>query len=262
MWEKYIIMSAITTYVNKLTSLTKSIGIEAVSQLYPNDFEVYMIAMELVDSDDNTIDYLTFPVMPDSISKVEPSRTNIKKSLSGVTVLTNPSFIPKEITIKGSFGRNFKIILGEKPNLSALSTSAGKYDLYSILDQKVVPQFSMSKFNAGVKTGYGLIKILKAMIDKSIGLDNKGKPLRLYFYNMALGESYLVAIPPSGVQFSQDVNKNMIWNYSVTMSIISPLEAVSSKGNKSLADKLIPSAISVGVNEVASSVSSVLTNLI
>lgn len=51
------------------------------------------------------------------------------------------------------------------------------------------------------------MKILQAMASKSVGLDDKGKPLRLYFYNMALGESYLVAIPPSGVQFSQDLSK-------------------------------------------------------
>ena len=249
--------SAIISYLEKLQSMTKDIGIEAVSQLYPNDFEVYMVALELVDSEDNTIDYLTFPIMPESISKVEPTRTNIKKSMSGVTVLTNPSFTPQEITIKGNFGRNFKIILGDNSSNSEFSTNAGKYDLYSILDQKVVSLMSLGEFNVGVKTGYGLIKILKAMISKSIGVDKKGLPFKLYFYNMALGESYLVAIPPSGAQFSQDISKNMIWEYNITMTVLAPLEAVSSK-KKIVMDKLLPSLISSGVSEIASSVSDVI----
>ncbi len=74
----------------------------------------------------------------------------------------------------------------------------------------------------------------------------------LYFYNMALGESYLVSIPPSGAQFSQDLSKNMMWNYNITMIAMAPLEAVSNKNDKSLLDKLLPSMIQTGVNEVAS----------
>ena len=94
------------------------------------------------------------------------------------------------------------------------------------------------------------------MCDKSVGLDDNGKPLRLYFYNMALGESYLVAIPPSGVQYSQDVSKNMIWNYNLTMMALAPLEAVQSRANRSseLVDNLLPSLVQMGVSELASGV--------
>ena len=102
------------------------------------------------------------------------------------------------------------------------------------------------------------MKILQAMISKSVGLDESGRPLRLYFYNMALGESYLVSIPPSGVQFSQDLSKNMVWNYNMTMIALAPLEAVSNKNDKSLLDKLLPSMIQTGVNEVASVVTDAL----
>ena len=98
--------------------------------------------------------------------------------------------------------------------------------------------------------------MLQAIVSKSVGLDDYGKPYRLYFYNMALGESYLVFIPPSGIQFSQDVTKNMIWNYSLTMTILAPLESVSNKHGKW--DSLLESAIQTGVNEVASAVSDAL----
>lgn len=244
----------ITDRLKSMMSMTRSIGIEAISTLYPNDFEVYMVALELTDSQDNMIDYLVFPILPDSITKVEPTRTNIKKSLSGVTVLTNQSFTPQEINIKGSFGRNFKILRGKQSG-SAFSVNAGKYDLFSI-KSKLALNLNFGDFDLGIKTGYGVIKILKAMAEKSVGLGPDGKPMRLYFYNMALGESYLVAIPPSGVQYSQDISKNMIWNYNLTMMTLAPLEAVQSRANRksSLTDTLLPSLVQTGVSELAGGV--------
>lgn len=249
-------MSALDTVMN----MAKSIGGQALASLYPNDFEWYMVALELADSNDNTIDYLTFPIMPDSISKTEPTRTNIKKSMAGVTVLSTPSYSPQEINIKGSFGRQFKILINPKPSVSidasSKSVNAGKYHLTK--KSGSISGLAFSNFNMNVKTGYGVMKILQAMISKSVGLDESGKPLRLYFYNMALGESYLVSIPPSGVQFSQDLSKNMVWNYNMTMIALAPLEAVSNKNDKSLLDKLLPSMIQTGVNEVASVVTDAL----
>jgi hypothetical protein len=250
-------MSELDTVMN----MAKSIGGQALASLYPNDFEWYMVALELADSDDNTIDYLTFPIMPDSISKTEPTRTNIKKSMAGVTVLSTPSYSPQEINIKGSFGRQFKILINPKSdvNSSSKSVSAGKYSLFDITKKSgLISGLAFSNFNLNVKTGYGVMKILQAMASKSVGLDDKGKPLRLYFYNMALGESYLVAIPPSGVQFSQDLSKNMIWNYNLTLIALAPLEAVSDKNDKLLLDKLLPSMIQTGVSEVASVVTDAL----
>lgn len=252
-------MSALDTVMN----MAKSIGGQALASLYPNDFEWYMVALELADSNDNTIDYLTFPIMPDSISKTEPTRTNIKKAMAGVTVLSTPSYSPQEINIKGSFGRQFKILINPKPSVSidasSKSVSAGKYHLFDITKKSgSISGLAFSNFNLNVKTGYGVMKILQAMISKSVGLDEKsGRPLRLYFYNMALGESYLVSIPPSGVQFSQDLSKNMVWNYNMTMIALAPLEAVSNKNDKSF-DKLLPSVIQTGVNEVASVVTDAL----
>lgn len=242
--------------LRKVWDLQKRIGAKAAAALYPNDFEWYMVALELTDSQDNLIDYLTFPIMPDSITKTEPTRTNVKKSLSGITVLTNPSFTPQEINMKGSFGRNFKILLNTSTPIkgAAFSTTNGKYDLFQI-KKKASTTLSLKKpgFDVGVKTGYGVMKILKAMANKSVGLGEDGKPLRLYFYNMALGESYLVVIPPSGVQFTQDVGKNMIWNYNLTMIAIAPLEAVANKKNLDsyLINGLASSTIQTGVNELA-----------
>lgn len=245
--------------VGNVLNIAKNVGAQALSSLYPNDFEWYMVALELVDSNDKTIDYLTFPIMPDSISKTEPTRTAVKKSLSGVTVLTSPTFTPQEITLKGSFGRQFKILTEPKtssdPTVANKGVGSGKYSLTDISSgTKTISGLAFGNFNTTVKTGYGAIKILQAMISKSVGLDESGKPLRLYFYNLALGESYLVVVPPSGAQYYQDISKNMIWNYSITLMAIAPLSAVSNESNKTLKSRFVVSMVQAGVQEVASRV--------
>lgn len=241
--------------VNQIINQVASIGRGALATLYPNDFDYYMVALELTDSNNNTIDYLTFPVMPDSIQKTEPTRTNIKKTLSGITVLSNPSFTPQEINLKGSFGRNFKILLNTKTPVQgvAFSTNAGKYDLYSISGAKTSLSLTIGgiPFNVGIKNGYGVMKILKAMASKSVGLDKNGRPMKLIFYNMALGENYLVVIPPSGVIFTQDLSKNMIWNYNLTMIAVAPLEATLEERKTNSKMSLISSAVSAAVNFTA-----------
>ena len=238
---------ALSSVLNKMKGIEKTIGTQALSAMFPNDFELYMCALELTDSEDHVIDYLAFPVMPDSITKTEPTRTNVKKSLSGITVLTSPSFTPQEINIKGSFGRNFKILLNVANPVqgAAFSTTAGKYDLFSISGKSTT--LSFSEFDVGVKTGYGVLKILKAIASKSVGL---------YFYNMALGESFLVVIPPSGVQYTQDLARNMIWNYNLTMIALAPMEAVSRRisAQTSSLNTLVSSAVQTGVNELATKV--------
>lgn len=241
-------------YANKATALVEQIGVQTLANIYPYDFEWYMCALELTDSRDNTIDYLAFPIQPDSIQKTEVTRTNIKKSMAGVTVLSSDAYTPQDITIRGSFGRQFKIMLNVKDGMNRpgqYSTMAGIYSLYQLKSRSL----SFGSFNLSVKTGYGFSKILQAIVSKSVGLDEEGKPFKLYFYNMALGESYLVAIPPSGAQFSQDLSKNMVWSYSITMKTIAPLEAATAEQDaKSLKNALLTTAISAGISMAAQAI--------
>ena len=246
-------------YANQAISLATQLGLQTLSSIFPYDFEWYMVALELTDSEDNTIDYLAFPIQPDSITKSEPTRTNIKKSMSGVTVLSSDAFVPQDITIRGSFGRQFKLLLNIK-TISAgtekYGTVAGVYSLHQTRGLSTAINFG--SFNLSVKNGYGLTKILQAIVNKSTGLDDKGKPFKLYFYNMALGESYLVAIPPSGAQFTQDLSKNMVWSYSLTMKTLAPLDAVKKSDPKSLGNALATAAITVGVSMLAKGVEDVM----
>ena len=242
-------------YANQAISLAQQIGMQTLASVFPYDFEWYMCALELTDSQDRTIDYLAFPIQPDAIQKSEPTRNNIKKSMAGVTVLSNDAYVPQDITIRGSFGRQFKLLLNFKQivgNSAQYSTVNGVYALYQVAGK--APTIHFSNFNASAKNGYGVIKILQAIVNKSVGLDDEGKPFKLYFYNMALGESYLVAIPPSGAQFSQDVSKNMVWSYSITMKTLAPLDAVKTEEKGSLGKALATAAITAGVAMLAKGV--------
>lgn len=215
-----------TTAANRALSLASEVGMKTLASMYPNDFDYYLCALELVTSNDKTIDYLAFPINPDSISKTMPNRNTVKRSMGAVTVLSNPVFTPQEITISGSFGRGFKVLTTKSPDpeVADMSTSSGKYSLYSINNDVALGSIHRASFDIGSKTGYGVIKILEAIIDKSVALDKQGKPCKLYFYNMALGESYLVTVSPGGLQLHQDLSKNMIWNYTLTLQIVSPLD--------------------------------------
>jgi hypothetical protein len=235
------------------TELHNSLGRSALHHLYPKDFEYYMIALELVNGSGSTIDYLAFPVLPASISKVENRRVNIKKAYKSTLVINSSTFVPQDITIRGNFGRSFKILVGNSVVLNglAVSTRSGVYDLSQTVTGITTPS---RVFSRSIKTGYGVTKILQSIINKSSGSDNNG-PYRLYLYNYALGESYLVVPPSRALSLEQnEASNNMIWGYSLTLTIVSPLELVRSATSPNSLLKLATSnAIQNGVNMAAKS---------
>ncbi len=246
----------------RYNNLINTVGRSALSSLYPFDIEVYLMALELTDGAGDTIDYLAFPIMPDQISKTVPMRTTIKKTSSGTTVFTSNSYVPQEIQIKGSFGRSFKILLSPKePSQSAVafSTNRGVYDLTQANTRTSNVVFRPPFFNVGVKTGYGAIRILQAIVNKSNGVDDRGQPFRLYFYNLALGESYLVTVPPAGLSLQQTLDTNMIWNYTLNLTTLAPLNALANETTaSSLTRVLATNVIQQGINNVSVNLRSVI----
>jgi hypothetical protein len=245
-------LRSITREYNQQVS---QLGRSLLHTVFPSDFEVYMMALELTDADGNTIDYLSFPIMPESIQKTELKRTTIKKTSSGVTVMSSATFTPEEITIKGNFGRSFKIMLGKEPSPQgvAFSIPGGKLNLTEKRSIKT-PNFSI-----GVKNGYGATKILQSIINKSNGVGNDGRPFRLYFYNMALGESYLVAVPQSGLQLSMNQEKNMIWEYTLNLTTIAPLSLSFFDNTKTSFSRLLStSLVQSGLNKLGSNIANTI----
>ena len=252
---------AIETARRRYNDLVNTVGRSTVHAIFPTDIEVYLMALELTTSTGDTIDYFVFPIMPNMISKTEPTRTTIKKTSGGTTVYTNPSYVPQEISIRGNFGRHFRIFFSPRtvPGAGlAWSTNAGVFDLYQAQNRGRL-SFRTPLFNAGVKTGYGATRIMKAIINKSNGIDIYGQPFRLFFYNLALGESHLVTVPPNGLTLTQNLDKNMIWEYSLNLTTLAPVEALQDRGGAGSLFRLLSiGAIQQGINTVANDLTGIL----
>lgn len=241
----------------QINALRSSLGKAALHTLFPNDFEYYMIALELVDSKGYTIDYLSFPVNPRSLRQSDVQLTNIKQSLGGVTVIKSPTFVPKDIKISGDFGRNFKVLIQpfSKDTFKAFGGGMSVKDgVWKKTDNpsknKLGALVKKIGLNAQIKTGYGATKLLQAICDKSGGVDLDGNPVRLYLYNMALGESYLVEVISADFEQSYPTS-NMLWNYDLTLKAVAPITGTKKGSKKSQFAKMAFSALAKGATELA-----------
>lgn len=214
-------MSAQSALKNQII-LLESIGKPALNALYPDEFELYVCALELVDQTGKTLRYFIFPVNPSSIDENQPQINNIKKTLAGVTTLSTPTFVPVDITLTGNFGRKFKVLLGTdyvdflnsfKTDIGQTTASSLASGLGTVFDQRT-------------KTGYGCLKILEDLIKEASVVDSFG-PRRLIFYNPAFGTSYLIRPQSFKIQMSQE--SNMIHNYYLTMKGVAPLDSLLSQ---------------------------------
>lgn len=245
-------MAVIDSIQGKAMDMIQTVGRATLSTLYPNDFEFYMCALELATSEGDTIDYFTFPVTPSSITKTDNKRTSIQNTAGGIVALTSPTFVPQDISIRGTFGRVFKILINTESSGAgvAFSLSNGVRTLQQITKKAVT--MKTPAFDASVKTGYGALKILQSIISKSNGIDNNGKPFRLFFYNLALGESYLVVVPPNGITFTQSEQRNMIWDYNLNMIAVAPLDSVkNASSGSSLIKQTAVAVVQKSVNDLA-----------
>lgn len=222
---------SIENAVSRRAGLLTQVGKSALNIMYPNEFELYLIALELVwfnGNKDNalgstTLSYFIFPVMPSSFDETKNKLTNIKKTLGGVSVLSSSGFNPTDISISGSFGRKFRVLLQTdyQDLISGFQTN-GKTTLSSILSGGV------NVFDSMTKTGYGCCKVLESIydaageqiLDSSTGVSNTA----LILHNLALGNSYFVK--PLNLRFSQSQDSNMIWNYNLNLKSIAPLDSI------------------------------------
>lgn len=215
----------------KRNGLLQSLGSKYLSSKYPAEFEYYLCAFELIDSNNNTVQYFLFPIMPSQIREKQPQNVNIKKTMSGITTMTSPTFNPISINLNGNFGRSFKVIKGSG-YIDLITNFVDRIKNTSLKSLKL----NQEEFDKDVKTGYGCIKILEGIVKTAKGVDGNNKPYTLIFYNLALGNNYFVKI--EDIEFSQDQSSNMIWNYSLSMTAIGNVDDYISldkrRSNKSL----------------------------
>lgn len=234
----------------RVSRLITDIGRAGLHYLYPNDFEYYLMALELVNGDDETIDYFAFPVTPE-ITQREPKLINLVQTMGGVTFLSSSTvFTPKQITLRGDFGRKFRVLLnrnGDAYNFSAIRFTGvkNKEDLIQNANS-----LKKATFDPVLKTGYGCIKILQSICEKSDGLDEKGRPFKLYLYNMALGESYWVKV--MDLTLTGEKSKNTLWQFNLSLQAIGRLESLFGDSKKSMLKRLSIQQIQTGVNILTS----------
>jgi len=229
------------------------IGKAGANALFPNDFEYYAVTLELTSFDGQTIEYLTFPVTPNAISYDDVKVTNIKKSFAGVTALDTDSFIPKRLSLSGTFGRKLRVLVGGGSFTNPASTANGVFD--NIRDNGLTIRTSI--LDAKLKTGYGTTKILEAISTKSSGVDNQNRPNKLFLYIPPLGHNFLVKI--NQLKLSQDYSNNMMWQYEMQLTALAKVEDLDS-GNaitsllKSTGMDLLQRGIDSSVGSITSSI--------
>lgn len=207
-------------------STLASLGRAGAHALFPNDFEYYMCALELVNSKGRAAEYFVFPVNPEAINVSVNPNTSITKTVGGVSVLKTTTFIPEDCTISGTFGRKLRFLIGSNfiaVDQLSFSTKGGVY-------QKKFggKTFNIPSLNPGAKTGYGSTKILQSIVDKSTALDKFNNPYRLFFYCSALNWNRLVEV--ENFTLSQDKqSSNRMWKYSLKMKSIAPLDQLKNE---------------------------------
>ena len=196
-----------------------------MSTLYPIDFEAYQISFELCDSKGKTLDYFSFPIMPSELSIKEDIPVKVENTFGGVNSISSNVFVLKDISLNGNFGRQFKILVRNKFVVPLAHTVTQERD-YGVGGQ----QRKELEISNSLKSGYGCIKVLQSIINRAVEVDSYGECNKLYFYNMAYGESYLVK--PITFRGYQNINNNGIWSYDLSLKAVCPLHLDASKVGK------------------------------
>lgn len=235
-----------TTWINKAKAIGYTAAATLLSGLYPVDFEAYMIAFELCDSKDKTLDYFTFPIMPTDLSIEEEIPVKVENTFGGVNTISSNVFVPKIINLTGNFGRQFRVLIRNKITIPFVHKTIQERD-YGV---KGV-QRKETEVSNSLKTGFGSFKVLQSIINRSVEVDDEGECNKLYMYNMAYGESYLVK--PMTFRGSQNISHNGIWNYELSLRAVCPLHLASHKKGSSTKAYTI-TATQASLNSVLSGV--------
>lgn len=225
--------SVVTQTLNAVTTMGKS----AVHSLMPDDYEYYLCSFELYNSSKERKGFLSFVVMPDQIVENHNPIQTLIKTHGGIVTVFNPSFAPIDISISGTFGRKWRFVSDyqdpTKEKSGFLNLNIG----------------SFLNTNLGVKSGYGLTKLLEKMVQTAGEVDDNGKPYFMIFNNYAFNTAYMVNI--ISYNFAQSYDQNMIWRYSIQMKAVGYKPQMTSSA-KNLLSTVASNAISNGLTNVIS----------
>ena len=217
-------------------SVVDTLGRAALHAMAPDNFEYYSCSLELLDSSKSTKGFMTFAVMPNNILETKTEIATISKTNRGIVTMFNSSFVPRDISIQGTFGRKLRLIVGAKePQDNSKKTWFGNLMSSGNLG------FNMLGGEVLVKTGYGLTKLLKKIVDTAYTLDENEKPHTLIWTNYALNTSYVVEVLQSS--YSQSYENNMLWYYNLEMKAVAPASAIKTENFGGFTKKVAANSI-------------------
>lgn len=224
---------------------------------FPEEFEYYSVALEVcsVDAQGNekVISYINFPTMPSSLSKSVEYLSTVKKTGSGVFVMRNTSFKPFQISIQGTFGAKLRYV-DTQGYLSAPS-SATAVTTQQVSVNTTVDQNKL--FSQNIKTGYGTLKIVEKMLELAHNSTND-IPNRLYWYNFAFNDMYLV----EPIRFSprQDRSTNGMWQYSLELQALAKAGDIQSNLSNQQKNILSATSLQRSINTTSTAIKSIFKN--
>lgn len=239
------------------TLLNRQAGKWLLTQQNPNEFDYYMVAIELLKSDLTSSKYFVFPINPNSIEYNDNSLTKVTKTAGGVSVLKTSQFNIKDITLSGTFGKNFKVLIG-----NTFQDLTANFQQENSGDKKTKSALGgvLDNFSASVKTGYGCTKVLEDILESSLKRDEYNGSQFLVFYNLAFNQRFFVEFETKS--FSQSLESNMMWNYSVRFKVIGNVDNfIKSKNDsvKSIKQLTTDNFLQKSANTVYSKVSGLLS---
>lgn len=233
------------------TELVRNAGRAYVNAQYPDEFDYYMVSLELVDSKGDTQTMFTFPILPNSMQYPRVFLNTVGVTANGIHSVSRLGFNPFDITFSGDFGRSFKVLLqGHEFHAKAFV-----FDVKNFAHGgKSAAQIKKNIFDPSIKTGFGVCKVLQRLCEKAQELDAYGGLHSLYLYNAAIGENHLVKVQSFNLNQSQD--RNMIWQYSLTLKAMIPLENITVNPDKTSTpvERLAASQIQNRVNRSLSKI--------
>lgn len=210
--------------INKFKSAIISGGRATLHAMKPDEFEYYACTFELLNSDFSIDRIFHFPVNPSGISINHQNLVTIRKLSQGYLSQFNTSFVGKTISMSGTFGRRFRLIL--------------------------LRDGDDSTNDLKLRTGYGATKMMEDVMNRLYKLDKFKFPRFLIFHNYMFNQSLVVEI--TNYQMAQSMENNMMWNWSIEMKAVADAKNITfTSDRKSELNKLLAeSVVSKSVNDI------------
>ena len=209
--------------------------------IFPDNVEVYLLILEVVNYKNERVSSFVFPVLPSSMTYASHQVTKVTKLQSGIGVLKNSGFVPKRIALAGTFGPGFlsgvtsEDIQNLTGNRNAAKIKQARFvndSQLSIKDRFNVQASGKDKFKflggqvfRRFNTGYGWTRALEKIGEDSQILDD-GRPRTLLLFCPPLGKNYVVQW--ANFNTVMDANtSNRFQMYNLTLDVTADLNVIS-----------------------------------